>query len=297
MIHQPLHVLPEVATQLELPAPKRIELCQKDVWIPYTRAAVILDELKALVAHPSSIRMPNVLIVGRAANGKSSLLERFARLHPLGMRPNGTPDMPIVRIVMPQTPKEGNFWSAILWALNVGHRDRDPPERKQSQVMEMLAFIGARVLVIDELNHLANAAKEAGRVLAAMKNLSTVLRISIVAAGTHAAVNALRSDEQLLTRFRAQPLDRWALDKEYLRLLASYEQLLPLAQPSNLASRELAPMIYARAGDVLGGTVSVLRRAACRAIECGKERIDAPILESLGTTRYGSDWEDALNRS
>ncbi|UNK42458.1 TniB family NTP-binding protein [Luteimonas sp. S4-F44] len=288
------HLTPAVAQALELPKSERITFCQTDRWIGYTRATQVLDQLDQLLTYPRSLRMPNLLVVGRSGNGKSSIIEHFTNRHPLQMTESGSPIAPILRIEMPETPDETEFWSTLLWSLAISHREKDPASIKKRQAKSVLQYANVRLLVIDEFNNLVNAGKAAGDLLAAIKGLSNELKISIVAAGTQAAINALNSDPQMKSRFEPTALDRWKLNSEYLRFLASYEQLLPLAEPSQLASRELAPKLYGMAGDTIGGTVKLLKAASAHAINIGVERITAPVLDDLGWTRLG-DW-DAVAR-
>ncbi|NIJ78577.1 hypothetical protein FHT08_003711 [Xanthomonas campestris] len=288
------HLTAAVAQALELPKSERITFCQTDRWIGYTRATQILDQLDQLLTYPRSLRMPNLLVVGRSGNGKSSIIEHFTNRHPVQMTESGSPIAPILRMEMPETPDETEFWSTLLWSLAISHREKDPASIKKRQAKSVLQYASVRLLVIDEFNNLTNAGKAAGDLLAAIKGLSNDLKISIVAAGTQAAINALNSDPQMKSRFEPTALDRWKLNSEYLRFLASYEQLLPLAEPSKLASRELAPKLYGMAGDTIGGTVKLLKAASAHAINTGIERITPNVLDDLGWTRLG-DW-DAVAR-
>lgn len=289
------HLNPEVAQALELTTAERIEFCQTDRWIGYTRAQQIVKQLDDLFAYPKSLRMPNLLLVGRSDNGKSSILQHFVRRHPIMMREDGSPSPFVLWIAMPAMPTESSFWSELLWSLNIQHRERDTPEKKRRQAFDAMEYASVRMLAIDEFNHLVNAGKDAGRLLSAIKNVSSALRLPIVASGTPAAMHALSKDPQMSTRFEATALDRWKVNKEYLRFLASYETFLPLAEPSNLASRELAPTIYGMAGDTIGGTVKLLKNAATYALTTGRERIDAGVLTSMNHLRAGQ-WDEVAGR-
>ncbi|MET3115842.1 hypothetical protein AAKU64_000045 [Undibacterium sp. GrIS 1.8] len=289
------HLDAQVADALTLPNLDRLEFCRSDRWMGYTRAAQILKQLDQLLIYPKTLRMPNLLIVGRSGNGKSSILERFAHRHPVQITETGSPIAPLLQIQMPDTPNETEFWSTILWALSISHREKDPVSIKKRQAKSALQYASVRLLIIDEFNNLANAGKKAPDLLAAIKGLSNELKLSVVAAGTQAAINALNSDPQMKSRFEPAALDRWRLDSEYLRFLASYEKLLPLAEPSGLASREIAPTIYGMAGETIGATVKLLKSAACYAIESKRERIDEHILRNLNWTKPG-EWDDVARR-
>lgn len=289
------HLDPEVAPILLLPRDERLEFCNSDRWVGYTRAVQIMQQLDQLLLYPKTLRMPNLLIVGRSGNGKSSILERFTRRHPIQITEAGTPIAQVLSVAMPETPDESEFWSCILWALGISHGDRDTVPMKKRQAKSVLKFAGVRILVIDEFNNLTSAGRKQGDILALIKGLSNDLKISIVAAGTQEAINALNSEPQMKSRFEPAPLDRWSLNAEYLRFLASYERLLPLGEPSELASRDMAPKIFGMAGETIGATVKLLKAASNKAILSGAERIDEKVLKAVSWTKPG-EWSEIARR-
>lgn len=284
------HLSAEVAPMLELSKKERKAFCNEDRWVGYTRAIEILGQLDDLVNYPHGLRMPNILVVGRSGNGKSSIVERFRHSHEVRVREDGGPIAPVLHMEMPDTPDQGQFWSAVLWALLITHRETAPAKLLKKEAKSALQYAHVSVLVIDEFNNLINAGRKAGDLLASIKELSNALKISIVAFGTQAAINALNSEPQMKSRFQPAPLQRWHLDAEYLRFLASYERLLPLAKPSGLATRELAPRLYDMGGDTIGGTVKLLKASASLAIDIGTECITNAVLDKVNWT--GSEaWE------
>jgi hypothetical protein len=66
------------------------------------------------------------------------------------------------------------------------------------------------------------------------------------------------------------------------RLLASFEQTLPLEQPSGLIEPALAAKILSLSGGTIGKISTLLHRAALRAIDRGIERITAAELDACG---------------
>lgn len=280
---------------LDQPNADRIEFCKTDRWVSYSSAKRVLDEMDDLRTYPKNLRPNNILIVARSGNGKSSILEYFTNRHPVLTTENGSPIMPVLRIEMPESPDESEFWSLILWVLGITHRESDRAAHKKRQAKSAIMYAGVQLLVIDELNNVTQAGREAPFLLAAIRNLSNELRLPIVAAGTQQAINALNLDPNLKDRFDPIGLSRWLLNREYLQFLASYEKLLPLSKPSALASKEIAPVLYGLAGDTIGRTVKLLRRAATAAIESGTEQITADLLKELDWTKSG-DW-DAVARA
>ena len=81
-----------------------------------------------------------------------------------------------------------------------------------------------------------------------IKHLSNELMIPIVGVGTRDALRAIQTDPQIANRFELIILPHWNVDEEYLRLLASYEKVLPLAKPSHFDSIGISTkaIIYVR---------------------------------------------------
>lgn len=125
-----------------------------------------------------------------------------------------------------------------------------------------------------------------------IRYLGNELKIPIVGAGTREAFNAINSDSQLANRFEPFYLPRWTMgdgknpqENPYLRLLASFERIIPLKEPSNLANHQnpaIAMTLLSMSEGLLGEITSVLKKAAVKAIRSGKERIDVKLLGQIG---------------
>jgi hypothetical protein len=73
----------------------------------------------------------------------------------------------------------------------------------------------------------------------------------------------------------------WELNQDFQRLLASFEQVLPLKQPSRLRQPELASMLHAISGGNIGDLRRLLVDCATEAILSGAERIDKKLVASF----------------
>lgn len=181
-------------------------------------------------------------------------------------------------------------------ALSVPHRDNNPALRKKKQALDVLTRVNCRVLLIDEVhNVLLGHAAQQRQLLAVVKSLVNELWLPLVVAGTPDAIRAVGTDGQLSTRFKAFGLPRWELNREFLQLLASFEAILPLAEPSNLATREMAIKLFELSSGTIGGVVDSLKDAVTLALREKRERIDAALLSRLDTATvatYGrqADW-------
>ncbi len=150
------------------------------------------------------------------------------------------------------------------------------------QVKRILKKIETKILIIDEINHiLAGSRTSQQAFLNAIKGLATELQIVIIGAGIKDAYSAISSDKQLASRFEPAILPLWTMDDEYLRLLSSYESVLPLKKPSNLTDEAIAMKILSMSGGTIGEISRIIKKAAVLAIRTLNERIDLSILKQI----------------
>jgi type II secretory pathway predicted ATPase ExeA len=155
--------------------------------------------------------------------------------------------------------------------------------KRQDTAMHLLRQTQVRLLVIDEVHNLLSGSRlQQRRLLNLLRWLGNELQISLVAVGTVEAFHAIQSDDQLANRFEPIRLPPWHDGQEYRQLLSTLEAVLPLRRPSQLAKAALAEKILAAAEGVLGEIVSIVSRAAVRAVTCGSECITTQLIEELG---------------
>jgi len=284
------HHLTETArATLTLSDAERISRIRSARWIGYTRAKQILEKLENLLTYPKKHRMPNLLIVGETNNGKTMTVNRFQTLHPPSEEPEGIV-LPVLVVQAPPTPDEVRFYNTILETLVAPYKPRDRIDTKQFQAIRILTRIQTRMLIIDEIQHIiAGNLNKQRNFLNSIKYIGNELQIPIVGVGTQEAFNAVQTDRQLANRFEPALLPKWQMGKEYLKLLASFERMLPLRKPSNLIGNTLALKLLSMSGGIIGELSEILSRAAVKAIETGGECITAKLLESI-------DWTHPLER-
>jgi hypothetical protein len=76
-------------------------------------------------------------------------------------------------------------------------------------------------------------------------------------------------------------LPRWKFDNDFLRLLASFEKMLPLKKPSILHETTLATQLFSMSEGYIGELSRILTDAAAYAVEHEHEKIDAKILQAI----------------
>jgi hypothetical protein len=94
-----------------------------DRWIGYTRATEALERLETLFAWPARQRMPNLLLIGLTNNGKSMIVEKFRRSHPV-VSHQDREEIPVLVVQMPSEPSVGRFYTALLAAIGAPMRAR-----------------------------------------------------------------------------------------------------------------------------------------------------------------------------
>jgi len=159
----------------------------------------------------------------------------------------------------------------------------DRVAKRQEAAIRMLRETGVRVLIIDELQNLLSGTRlHQRRLLNLLRWLGNELQIPLIAVGTAEALHAVQSDDQLANRFEPVRLPPWRNGDEYRQLLSTLEALLPLRRPSRLATAVLAEKILSAAEGILGEVVSIVMRAAVRAVTSGTEAITAKHIEETG---------------
>jgi hypothetical protein len=262
-------------------------------WITYARAAAVLRELAFIYTQPPTHRMPCLLLTGISNNGKTKLLHRFCRDHPAVEHPSGERRVhPVVYALCPAVPDERRLYAAILDAVDAPHHLGESAPALYRRVLLVLRLTETRVVILDEAQHLlAGPQLRHRQMLNTLKLISNELQLSIVAAGTPEAHNAIRADEQMASRFQPVDLPRWSADGaaglETRRLLVSLEQSLPLGERSHLDAPALVAKLVARGNGTIGGMVRLVTRAAVLALETGRERIDGTLIERAAAPGVG----------
>lgn len=287
MTNQIDHLNESARAALALSDQERINFIRRPRWIGYTKAKQIIAQLENLLTHPKTHRMPNLLLVGETNNGKTMIVNRFHQLHPASDDPNTEQcQWPVLVIQAPPVPSEARFYTAILEKFSAPYRSRDSVYKKQFQVLKILSRVRVQMLIIDEIHQIVAGKIGAQRqFLNTIKYLGNELQIPIVGVGTYEAFNALQTDPQLANRFEPAALPRWEQGREYLRLLSSFERMLPLKQAAHLTGEDLAFKLLSMSEGTIGELSALLTRAAVSAIEKRTETITPKLLDGIGWIR------------
>jgi len=277
------YLIPQTLKLLNLPTAERRQAVLVNKWIAYPTAQRIAQQLNNLLNQPAVHQMPALLIAGDTNNGKTALLRRFTAAHgPRIQEHDRQLNCPVLYSQTPAEPAERRFYHAILSEIGTPYQLNDQTSRLQQLVLQALRRTETKMLVIDEIHHLsAGSERSQQHCLNVLKYLSHELKLSLVGAGMNQSISIIKRDEQLAGRFELAELPRWTMSNEFLRLLLSFEQLLPLHKKSNLITDALAHRLLTMSEGLLGELASILKRAAVAAIDNEVECITAVGLDSL----------------
>lgn len=287
---------PRAIALLNEPDAARIEHINKPAFIPYARATELLGEMEKLIAHPQTNRMPNMLIVARSNNGKTELLKEFRRRHPAEERLDEEAIYaPVIYVECPPGPKDDMFLDSALKTVALNPRGSASAGDKIDMLTSQLVKMKTKVLLLDELNSiLAGSVTKQLLLLTTIKYISNQSKISIIAAGTADALNAVATDAQLKSRFPQKLMPRWKdATPDFRQLLASFESILPLRVESEISTLQTARLIYGLTEGILGDVATLLRSSAIMAIQTGQECITQDILKLCASSAKPS--QDEIN--
>jgi Bacterial TniB protein len=277
------HLRPEARDLALLPANERLARMPANRWIGYTRASRAITLLEHMLANePGRIRPRNLLIVGATNNGKTAIAGRFLRDHTQHPSENGEHEIfPVLLVQMPPAPTVGRLYAAILAGLGVPGALHPRSPNREGAALYLLRRVECRMLMIDELHNLLAASVPRQReLLNLLRYLGNELCIPLTCLGTREAYLAIRTDDQLENRFEPFLLPIWEDDPEFGRLLASFETVLPLREPSGLGLPAMRAAILRRSEGTIGEVAALLAAAAETAFLSGKERIDVNSIEA-----------------
>jgi len=276
------HIHPDFRHIMALSDKERIEFMDQPRWIGHKTAQQIMDTLQGLLHKPERPRMPNLLIVGDPNNGKTTIVRRFRDLCGQGyVNEEAEPVKPIILAEAPPSADEKGLYISILERFFAPYRASDSTSKLRYQVIHLFRACHVNMLIIDEFHSLLTGSPVKQReVMNAIKLLCNELAIPIVGVGTREAVRVLHTDPQHASRFDVMSLPLWELNKDFQRLLAGFEKVLPLKKPSRLHQPELASLLHTISEGNIGNLHRLVVECATEAIKADKEMIDKTVIES-----------------
>ena len=264
-------------------AEDRIAHLRKDRWVDYPIAERALARLEILLETPRRTRMPCLLIYAESGMGKTMIAEKFLRAHrPVYVAERGIERIDVLAVQMPPSPSQNRFYGEILTALEAPYRPSDRLFAVETVALSLLRDLKPRIIIVDEVHHLlAGSPREQRASLNLLKFLANKLQCAIVALGTMEARAAMQTDAQMNSRFKPVELPRWRDGDVFRASLKTFEQLLPLREPSRFANQQFAREILRRGGGITGNITELLVQAAELALRTDRESVTLEMLEEV----------------
>lgn len=269
---------------------ERIQYCKKDQWIGYQAALTLLDLLEDKFNEPEQVRNEGLLIYSDYNNGKTAILKKFYDLHKTSLDKLNENDehvyeIPIIYFMAPTIPDEGRLYTLILNELCVPHKPSERVMEKAKLVEHYLRKLNTKMILIDELHSaLTGNLNKQRTFINDLKQLSNKLSLSIILAGTREAHSALSISGETASRFPSIELPRWSNDKRFRSFVATYETCLPLKEASDMVhNQQIIDALYNQSDGLIGRTVNLIKKAAVKAINSGREKITLEDIEYLPT--------------
>lgn len=281
------HIHSDFRHIMSLSDAERIAFLDEPRWIGYKSAQQVLETLQGLLHKPVRPRMPNLLLVGDPNNGKTTVVRRFQDVCGQGyVNEDAEPVKPIILAEAPPSADEKGLYISILERFFTHYRATDPVSKLRYQVIHLFRACHVKMLIIDEFHSLlTGSAIKQREVMNSIKLLCNELAIPIVGVGTREAVRVLHTDPQHASRFDVISLPGWELNQDFQRLLAGFEKVCPLKNPSRLHQPELAALLHAISEGNIGNLHRLLVECAQDAIKTGREIIDKPVIQGKAWVR------------
>lgn len=271
-----------------LPAVERLAWVER-VRVFHRRWYEITEEIKACHALKAEAAEPQgLLLVGPTGAGKTTLSRSYAQRYPIRYTPTGMV-LPVLSATIPTPASEKNLATALLYALGDPLAGRNTTGVMTQRLIKLLRDCHVELVMLDELQHFVD--RDNRKVLQNASNwLKMVIKeanVSCVLIGLEGEAEQVVSINPQLSRLFGDPLVlapfSWDENQpqtidEFRRLLADLEEVLPLAEPSGLASRETAWRLWVASGGVMSYLMALLRRATRLALSSERERVDWPLL-------------------
>ena len=248
-----------------LPDKQRIEFIYSPRWVGYSTANEIIDVMQGLMNHVKQHRMPNLLLIGDSNNGKTTIINRFYDKFGDNYTADEELIIPLIKIQAPPTASEKDLYISIIEAFQLPYRPTDAASKLRYQVVNAFRHTNVSMLT--------GTARQQRAIMNVIKFLCNELLMPIVLCGTKDAIRILHTDPQHASRFDVAELSLWRNDKEFKRLVGSFEKILPLKRPSKLIETEKVNLIYSISTGNLGDVKRLINDCAISAIESGEEEI------------------------
>lgn len=266
---------------------ERIKFIDTPRWFGYDKASRVIENMQGLMNMVQQHRMPNLLIIGDSNNGKTTIIKQFVkRFGDSYIDDDLNLVVPVISIQAPPSVSEKDLYVALIDALSLPYNISNSTTKFRYQVVHSLLETQVKIIVIDEIHSmLTGTARQQRQIMNTIKYLCNQLQIPIVLSGTKDAVRILHTDPQHASRFDVAELLLWKNDREFRKLVSTFEHVLPLKNASNLIEPAKLNLIHSISGGCIGNVKRLMIECAKEAIISGAEEITIKSIEDKSWLR------------
>lgn len=172
---------------------------RESVWCREPQREALLQELHDLATDPARHRLQSIAIVGESNAGKSSLVERYKRLHPV-VRGESALVVPAISVNMSGMPRTSDLSVALLEALQAPDPKTGTDVDRMKRFVQLAREMSLGIVFMDEFHDCADTSGRGKPFLRVIKLLMNE-KILVVPVGTEMLAEVLMRDPQLHSRF------------------------------------------------------------------------------------------------
>jgi len=247
-------------------------------------------QMNTLAAEPQCL-----MLVGPTGAGKTTLIDSYTKDFPAVISERHL-RRSIVQATIPTPATVKNLETTLLDALGDPRAGQGTIGGMARRLINFFNDCGVELLILDELQHFVD--RDSQKVLQTVSNwLKTLIKetkVACVLVGLEGEAEQVVDSNPQLARLFGDPhiLAPFTWDEqcpttiqEFRTFLSQLESLLPLNEPSHLASREIAWRCFVASEGIIGYVMALVRRATALALSQGREHLDAVLFEEAFTQR------------
>ncbi len=238
------------------------------------RTEVLIALQNCLDTNEYSSETSGLFIGGFSGVGKTTILESFIEKYPRKYEGVCT-QIPILKVSMPARATIKGTVCEILNEIGDPNADRGTLSSLTSRLKRYIKECGVKMIILDEFQHLIDG--ESKKILINtsnwLKKLMEDAGVPLVLTGIPHAEKIINHDQQLnrrmLWRYYLDPFN-YTTEKDvqdFHTLLDLIDSKLPFTKKSELSQPILAERIHMITDGTLGLVMSLIREAACNAID------------------------------
>lgn len=245
---------------------------------------------------------PCLAIVGESGMGKTTIMDKFASLHPRKVHKEGT-EIPVLVASVPSKPSVKALVESLLYELGDPLYMRGSAEEKTTRLIHLIKKCRVRLILLDEFQHFVDRANKnvPHEVADWLKRTIDKAQVAVVVFGLERCTEVFKVNEQLRGRFSARILlkpfswedeDGRTMFRGFLRAI---EKQLSMQVVPRLSSLDLAYRFHYASAGHLRPLMKIIRGAVHEAVETNQNQLDMDLFAKIFATEVWNKSDCKIN--